>query len=109
LGKFPKPRFKKGSFHEVWFSKTIAKETDCSTYIREASDSASLGTQGTQRLGVAYKPQKGRIQPGLQQSDTRLSGDRTRCIRFGNRTRGVANRLAQSLAVRTPENRQAPV
>lgn len=57
---------------EVRVSQTIAEEKDRGAHVRKESDSASHGTQSAKRLGMANQSPQGRLQPRVQQNDSRL-------------------------------------
>ena len=57
---------------EVRISQTIAEEKNRGAHVRKESDSASHGTQSAERLGMANQSPQGRLQPRVQQNDSRL-------------------------------------
>ena len=57
---------------EVRISQTIAEEKNRGAHVRKESDSASHGSQSAERLGMANQFPQGRLQPRVQQHDSRL-------------------------------------
>ena len=57
---------------EVRISQTIAEEKNRGAHVRKESDSPSPGIQSAKRLGMANQSPQGRLQPRVQQNDSRL-------------------------------------
>jgi hypothetical protein len=74
LGNSQKIPVEKGGRYprEVRISQTIAEEKNRGAHVRKESDSPSHGTKSAERLGMANQSPQGRLQPRVQQNDSRL-------------------------------------